>query len=55
MSSQACQVYLDAPVRRRKPIANAAGQGMSVMEMLLKDAKSIEKMTALVNSVFELN
>jgi chromosome partitioning protein len=47
--------YLDTPVRRRKPIANAAGQGMAAMEMTPKDAKSVEEMTALVNGVFGLN
>ena len=45
--------YLATPIRRRKPIANAAGQGLSVLEMSPKDAKSIEEMTALVNSVFK--
>ncbi len=45
------QLVLDAPERRRKPMANAAGQGMSVMEMSPKDAKSIEEITALVNGV----
>jgi chromosome partitioning protein len=41
------------PIRRRKPIANAAGQGMSVLEYSPKDAKSIDEMTALVNAVFQ--
>lgn len=46
-------MYLDAPIRRRKPIANAAGQGMAVMEMTPRDAKAIEEMHALVNGVFK--
>lgn len=47
--------YLAAPIRRRKPIANAAGQGMAVSEMSPKDPKAIEEMNALINGVFELN
>ncbi len=44
--------YLATPIRRRKPVANAAGQGLSVLELTPKDAKSIEEMTAFVNAVF---
>ncbi len=44
--------YLPTPIRRRKPVANAAGQGLSVLELSPKDAKSIEEMTAFVNAVF---
>jgi chromosome partitioning protein len=45
--------YVATPIRRRKPIANAAGQGLSVLEYSPKDAKSIDEMTALVNAVFQ--
>jgi chromosome partitioning protein len=44
--------YLPTPIRRRKPVANAAGHGLSVLELTPKDAKSIEEMTAFVNAVF---
>jgi chromosome partitioning protein len=44
--------YLATPIRRRKPIANAAGQGLSVLEMTPRDAKAIEEMNALVTAVF---
>lgn len=45
--------YVATPIRRRKPIANAAGQGMSILEYSPKDTKGIEEMTALVNAVFK--
>lgn len=44
--------YLATPIRRRKPIANAAGLGMSVLEQTPKDVKAIEEMNALVDAVF---
>lgn len=44
--------YMPTPIRRRKPVANAAGQGLSVLELTPKDAKSVEEMTAFVNAVF---
>lgn len=47
--------YVETPIRRRKPIANAAGQGMSVLEYSPKDQKSIDEVTALVNAVFMSN
>lgn len=47
--------YLATPIRRRKPIANAAGQGLSVLEMSPRDAKAVEEITALVNAVFIQN
>jgi chromosome partitioning protein len=47
--------YVATPIIRRKAIANAAGQGMSILEYTPKDAKGIEEMTALVNVVFGLN
>lgn len=45
-------VYLEAPIRRRKAVANAIGQGLSVLELKPKDAKSIEEIRYLSNSVF---
>jgi len=44
--------YIPTPIRRRKAIANAAGQGMGIMEYTPKDTKGIEEMTALVKAVF---
>lgn len=44
--------YVATPIRRRKPIANAAGLGMSILEYTPKDAKGIEEMSALVQVVF---
>jgi chromosome partitioning protein len=44
--------YVATPIRRRKPIANAAGLGMSILEYTPKDAKGIEEMSALVQAVF---
>ena len=44
--------YIATPIRRRKPIANAAGQGMSALEYTPKDAKAIDEMNALVSIVF---
>jgi chromosome partitioning protein len=44
--------YVPTPIRRRKPIANAAGQGMSILEYTPKDAKGAEEMAALVKAVF---
>lgn len=45
--------YLATPIRRRKPVANAAGMGLSVLELSPKDPKAIEEMSALVNAVFK--
>lgn len=44
--------YMPAPIRRRKSIANAAGQGLSVLELLPKDAKAIEELKTLSSAVF---
>lgn len=44
--------YIATPIRRRKPIANAAGQGMSALEYSPKDAKAIDEMNALVSAIF---
>ena len=46
--------YLATPIRRRKGIANAAGQGLCVLEMSPRDGKACEEITALVNAVFGL-
>lgn len=40
-------VYLDAPIRRRKAIANAAGQGLSVLEAIPRDAKACDELRTL--------
>lgn len=45
--------YVATPIRRRKPIANAAGQGLSVLEYSPKDQKSIDEISALVAAVFK--
>lgn len=44
--------FLDAPVRRRKSFANAAGEGRSVLEYMPADAKAIAEVEALVLAVF---
>lgn len=43
--------YLDTPIRRRKSIANAAGNGMSVLEFLPKDEKAIAELNALLLAI----
>lgn len=45
--------YIDTPIKRRKSIANAAGQGLSVLEYSPKDPKAIAEITALVDEVFK--
>jgi len=44
--------YLDTPIRRRKSIANAAGNGMSVLEYQPKDEKAIAELNALLAAVY---
>lgn len=44
--------YLDTPIRRRKSIANAAGNGMSVLELTPRDEKAIAELNALMQSLF---
>jgi len=44
--------YLNAPIKRRKSIATAAGQGLSVLEYTPKDPKACDEITRLVDSVF---
>ena len=46
--------YLHTPIRRRKAVANGAGKGMSVLELMPKDQKAIEEISALVDAVFIL-
>lgn len=45
--------YLPTPIRRRKPIANAAGQGLSVLEMTPQDQKANAEMNALINAIYK--
>ena len=42
--------YLATPIRRRKAFANAAGQGMSVLEKF-GDKKAAEEMSALISAL----
>jgi len=44
--------YLPAPLRRRKAFANAAGAGLSVLEISPLDRKAIAELNALVAMVF---
>ena len=44
--------YLDTPIRRRKAFANAAGQGLSVLEFKPTDAKAVKELNALVKALF---
>ena len=44
--------YLDTPIRRRKSFANAAGQGLSVLELKPTDKKAAEELKALVKALF---
>lgn len=44
--------YLNTPIRRRKSIANAAGSGMSVLELMPRDEKAIAELNALMQAIF---
>jgi chromosome partitioning protein len=44
--------YLDTPIRRRKSIANAAGNGMSVLEYMPKDEKAMSELNALLSAIY---
>lgn len=44
--------YLNTPIRRRKIFANAAGQGLSVLEISPKDKKASGELNSLVNALF---
>ncbi|WP_018289586.1 AAA family ATPase [Verrucomicrobium sp. 3C] len=43
--------YLATPIRRRKAFANAAGAGLSVLELKPQDPKATAELTALVNAL----
>ncbi len=45
-------VYLPTSLRRRKAFANAAGAGLSVLEIKPQDAKASEELKALVSALF---
>ncbi|WP_248886495.1 AAA family ATPase [Acidithiobacillus acidisediminis] len=44
--------YLPIPIRRRKAFANAAGAGLSVLEIRPTDKKAADEITALVEALF---
>jgi chromosome partitioning protein len=44
--------YLPTPIRRRKSFANAAGAGLSVLELRPYDKKAIAEVNALVSALF---
>lgn len=44
--------YLATPIRRRKSIANAAGNGMSVLEQTPRDDKAIAELNALLQAIY---
>lgn len=44
--------YLATPIRRRKSIANAAGNGMSVLEQTPRDDKAISELNALMQAIY---
>src|SRR3990167_1150993 len=44
--------YLATPIRRRKAFANAAGAGLSVLELKPADKKAIDELNALVSALF---
>lgn len=44
--------YLATPIRRRKSIANAAGNGMSVLEQMPRDEKAIAELNALLQAIY---
>ena len=43
---------LATPIRRRKSIANAAGNGMSVLEQTPRDDKAIAELNALLQAIY---
>ncbi|ECU3336517.1 chromosome partitioning protein ParA [Salmonella enterica subsp. enterica serovar Montevideo] len=44
--------YLPTPIRRRKAFANAAGAGLSVLELKPQDKKAIAELNALISELF---
>lgn len=45
-------LYLNTPIRRRKIFANAAGQGLSVLEVSPKDKKASDELNSLISALF---
>lgn len=45
--------YLPTPIRRRKSFANAAGQGLSVLELKASDKKATNELNALIKILFQ--
>lgn len=45
--------YLPTPIRRRKAFANAAGAGLSVLELKPQDKKAMAELNALVSVLFD--
>ena len=45
--------YLATPIRRRKSFANAAGQGLSVLEIKPSDKKACDELNSLVSALFK--
>lgn len=45
--------YIVAPIRRRKAIANAAGQGLSVLEFSPRDSKACDELNTLISILFK--
>jgi chromosome partitioning protein len=52
LADHPCLKYLDTPIRRRKSIANAAGNGMSVLEYQPKDEKANAELNALLAAIY---
>lgn len=44
--------YLPTPLRRRKAFANAAGAGLSVLELKPQDSKASDELNELINALF---
>jgi chromosome partitioning protein len=44
--------YLPTPIRRRKAFANAAGQGLSVLELKPLDRKACDELNTLASALF---
>jgi chromosome partitioning protein len=44
--------YLDAPIGRRKPVAELVGQGLSVFDVPKRAPKATDEYTKLLNAVF---
>ena len=46
--------YLPTIIRRRKAFSNAAGQGLCVLELSPKDAKACSELSALLDTIFNI-